>query len=85
MPGEGGDDLESQRRLAASFLRYLAPSVRDRENLECRGLSPTPSTASSGSSSGRGERSKRREEEEEEENRKNSLVDVGANTNDSGE
>ena len=81
--GDGtGDDLESQRRLAASLLRHLAPSIRDRENSECREQSPTPSTASVGSSSGRKERPQ--SEEKEEEKRKNAVVDAGANTNESG-
>ncbi|XP_043196724.1 B-cell lymphoma/leukemia 11A-like [Amphibalanus amphitrite] len=83
LPGaEGGDDLEAQRRLAASLLRHLTPSVRDRENSECREQSPTPSTASSGSSSEKKEGTK--SEEREEERRKSSVVDVGANTNESG-
>ncbi|KAF0297452.1 B-cell lymphoma/leukemia 11A [Amphibalanus amphitrite] len=82
MPGaEGGDDLETQRRLAASLLRHLTPSVRDRENSECREQSPTPSTASSGSSSEKKEGTK--SEEREDERRKSSVVDVGANTNES--
>ncbi|KAF0292663.1 B-cell lymphoma/leukemia 11A [Amphibalanus amphitrite] len=83
LPGaEGGDDLETQRRLAASLLRHLTPSVRDRENSECREQSPTPSAASSGSSSEKKEGTK--SEEREDERRKSSVVDVGANTNESG-
>ena len=82
LPGaEGGEEGESQRRLAASLLRHLAPSTRDRDNLECREQSPTPSTASSGSS---GKREGSKNEEREEERRKNAVVDVGANTNESG-
>ena len=82
--GDSSDDPESQRRLAASLLRHLAPSIRDRENLKLRDLSPTPSTASSGSSFERKELA-RKSEEGDEERKKNPVVDAGANTNESGE
>ncbi|XP_037078726.1 B-cell lymphoma/leukemia 11B-like [Pollicipes pollicipes] len=88
--GESDDEFslngDAQRRLAASFLRQLAPSSRDRENLECNGLSPAPSSMSSGSSVVKKEDIPKRykDEDTDREKRKHLLVNAGANTAESG-
>ena len=70
--------LNGRRRPSGSTSRRLLTSVGDREKLQLKGLSPTPSVSSKSS---RDEESRKEREEEV----KRRLVDAGANTTDSGE